>query len=123
MKGTEFAEVRVPSQAKYILPIRLFLAGVAVRMDFPAETIEDIKMAAAEACSIILSGAAPEGMLVCTACEQQDHSLLIRLTVEGEMFPSMADDISRAVLEAMADACTLNYAQGKCESIVICFKN
>lgn len=123
MKYSEFAQVKVPSQAKYILPIRLFLAGIAVRMDFPAETIEDIKMAAAEACAILLGGASPEGMLVCTAGEQEDHSLSICLSIEGETFPSMADDVSRAVLEAMSDACSLNYERGKCESITICFKN
>lgn len=123
MTGTEFAEIRVPSQAKYILPIRLFLAGIAVRMDFPAETIEDIKMAAAEACSIILSGAADNGALVCSTREQEDHSLLITITVEGELFPSTADELSRAVLEAMSDACSLSYCQGKCKSISICFKN
>ena len=118
-----FAQVKVPAQAKYILPIRLFLAGIAVRMDFPAETIEDIKMAAAEACSILMAGAAEAEALCCNTAEQADHSLRIDLCLEGKVLPGEADDISRAILEAMADECTFNYQQGVCRGITICFKN
>lgn len=123
MKEQECAAVRVPAQPKYILPIRLFLAGLAVRLDFPAETIEDIKMAAAEACSILLAGAAEDGVLLCTAHEAADHMLEIRLSIEGRQFPSIADEVSRAMLEAMADACSLNYREGVCQSISIRFWN
>ena len=63
-------------------------------------------------------------VLLCTAHEAgEQHTPEIRLSIEGRQFPSIADEVSRAMLEAMADACSLNYREGVCQSISIRFWN
>ena len=38
-----------PAKAQYVLPLRLYISGVATRMDFAVDAIEDIKTAVSEA--------------------------------------------------------------------------
>ena len=122
MNEQSLSELRMPADAKYILPIRLFIAGVAVRLDFPAETIEDIKMATAEACSILLGGVREVSKLLCVT-KEIDKGMEITLTIEGEKDPSQVDDISVAVLQAMSDECFISYKKSSVESIKVVFNN
>lgn len=114
--------LRLPSDSRYILPLRLFIAGVAIRMDFPAETIEDIKMANAEAGSILLNGAKEDSQLT-VEVSQEGRDMIVELSVDSFEDNVAVDDISSAILSAMSDECELIYRNGTCARIRIRFEN
>lgn len=45
----------VPARPEYLLVVRLTAAGLANRMEFDVETIEDIKSAVAESCILLMN--------------------------------------------------------------------
>ncbi|HET7579589.1 MAG TPA: anti-sigma B factor RsbW [Bacillales bacterium] len=52
MKGTsDFTEMTVPAKAEYVGVVRLTASGVANRIGFTYDEIEDIKVAVSEACT------------------------------------------------------------------------
>ncbi len=57
------AEIRLPAEATYVAVLRLAAAGIAARLDFTLDDIEDLKMAVSEACALVLAGATPGGHL------------------------------------------------------------
>ncbi|MCZ4498889.1 MAG: rsbW [Marmoricola sp.] len=57
------AEVRLPAETAYVAVLRMAAAGIAARLDFTVDDIEDLKMAVSEACSMVLADATPGGSL------------------------------------------------------------
>jgi serine/threonine-protein kinase RsbW len=54
---TDTVEIVIPGQPEYVVIVRLAAAGIAGRMGFSYEDIEDLKLAVGEACtSAILAG-------------------------------------------------------------------
>lgn len=51
MKPTDLIELKIPAKSDYIGVARLFISGVANRVGFSYDEIEDIKVAVAEACT------------------------------------------------------------------------
>ncbi|WP_085993419.1 anti-sigma B factor RsbW [Oceanobacillus senegalensis] len=47
--GNDFIEMKIPAKAEYVGVIRLSLSGIANRMGFTYEDIEDLKIAVSEA--------------------------------------------------------------------------
>jgi serine/threonine-protein kinase RsbW len=47
----EYIEMKIPAKPEYVGVIRLTLSGIASRMGFSYEEIEDIKIAVSEACT------------------------------------------------------------------------
>lgn len=57
------AEVRVPAETAYVAVVRMATAGIAARLDFTLDDVEDLRMAVGEACAMVLTKAAPQGSL------------------------------------------------------------
>lgn len=57
------AEVRVPAETAYVAVVRMTTAGIAARLDFTLEEIEDLRMAVNEACALVLAVAEPAASL------------------------------------------------------------
>ena len=57
------AELRLPADTAHVAVLRMTTAGIAARLDFTLEDIEDLRMAVGEACALILEGADPDGAL------------------------------------------------------------
>ena len=112
----------LPCDSKYILPLRLFIAGIAIRMDFPADTIEDIKMANAEAAGILLNSAA-DGAQLDVDVYQEERTMAVHLSIDGYNDNTAVDEISSAILSAMSDECELVYRNGTCVKIILKFEN
>ncbi len=112
--------IRLPASPRYTLPLRLLFAGVAVRMDFSVEAIEDIKMAVSEACAILLAGT-DGGSLVCLTREEAD-ALFFEMRAEGGVRGQKDDGISRVILEALADEATFTCKDGRCTGIQVRFR-
>lgn len=58
------AEVRLPADSAYVAVLRIATAGLAARLDFTLDDIEDLRMAVGEASAMLLERARPGGQLI-----------------------------------------------------------
>jgi serine/threonine-protein kinase RsbW len=56
-------ELRLPAESAYVAVLRMTTAGLAARLDFTLDDIEDLRMAVGEACALVLESAAEGGDL------------------------------------------------------------
>ena len=64
--------VRLPAEGAYLSVLRTATAGLAARLDFTLDEIEDLRIAVDEACAMLLSQAVPGGSLECGFTLGQD---------------------------------------------------
>jgi serine/threonine-protein kinase RsbW len=57
--------VRMPAEGAYLSVLRTATAGLAARLDFTLDEIEDLRIAVDEACAMLLSQAIPGSSLEC----------------------------------------------------------
>ena len=80
-------ELRLPSRPEFVGVARLTVAGVASRMSFDVEAIEDIKVAVSEACTNAIEHGCPsadcsaESIFLC--CELEEDVLVITVQDPG----------------------------------------
>jgi serine/threonine-protein kinase RsbW len=55
--------LRVPADGAYVSVLRTMTAGLAARLDFTVDDIEDLRIAVGEACAVVLPEAEPLGDL------------------------------------------------------------
>jgi serine/threonine-protein kinase RsbW len=58
-------ELRLPADSAYVAVLRTTSAGLAARLDFTLDDIEDLRMAVGEASALVLPVAEPGADLVC----------------------------------------------------------
>lgn len=58
------AEIRLPADVAYVAVLRMTASGIAARLDFTIDEIEDLKMAVSEASALVLADAVPGGSLI-----------------------------------------------------------
>ncbi len=58
-------ELRLPADSAYVSVLRTTTAGLAARLDFPIDDIEDLRIAVGEASAMVLPEADAETDLVC----------------------------------------------------------
>lgn len=81
-------ELKIPAASQWVRVARLTVAGVASRLHFGIEAIEDIKLATAEAINnaILHASVEAEGEACVTiVCESDEHGLWISVADEGRM--------------------------------------
>lgn len=61
----DFVEVKLPAQGAYLSVLRTATAGLAARLDFTLDEIEDLRIAVDEACAMLLGQALPDSALTC----------------------------------------------------------
>jgi serine/threonine-protein kinase RsbW len=59
-------ELRLPADGVYVSVVRTTTAGLAARLDFLIDDIEDLRIAVGEACAMVLPEAEPDSDLVCS---------------------------------------------------------
>lgn len=115
--------LRIPAQPEYLLVVRLTAAGLANRMAFNVEEIEDVKAAVAEACIMLMN----------QAWAIEDITLDFRLSAdlfqttvhaEGKAAETSEktendNDLSRYLLQALMDEATVQNENGFIHSITI----
>jgi serine/threonine-protein kinase RsbW len=94
--------VRLPAEGAYLAVLRMVTAGLAARLDFTIDEIEDLKIAVDEACAMLLSGAVAGAELnvAFTVGEEVLHVAVSVPTLRGEE-PSR-ETFSWTVLTALA---------------------
>jgi serine/threonine-protein kinase RsbW len=98
----DVVSVRIPANGAYLAVLRTATAGLAARLDFTLEEIEDLRMAVDEACALLLSGAVGGTDLAC-AFELDPDGLRIAVTVASRdgVLPRR-DTFAWTVLTALA---------------------
>ena len=76
----DVVEVRLPAASAYLSVLRTATAGLAARLDFTLDEIEDLRIAVDEACAMLLPTAIPGTSLTC-AFELHDDALSIAVSV------------------------------------------
>ena len=61
--STPDVELRLPAESAYVAVLRMTTAGLAARLDFTLDDIEDLRMAVGEACALVLDNASSGGDL------------------------------------------------------------
>jgi serine/threonine-protein kinase RsbW len=61
--SSDHVELRVPASGAYVSVLRTAAAGLAARLDFTIDDIEDLRIAVDEACAVLLPLADPDARL------------------------------------------------------------
>ncbi len=100
--GRDVVLLRLPAAGAYLSVLRTATAGLAARLDFTLDEIEDLRIAVDEACAMLLAQAVPG---VDLECEFELTSDTIRvsvsvMTLDGQ--PPSRDTFAWTVLSALA---------------------
>jgi serine/threonine-protein kinase RsbW len=98
----DVVQLRLPAVGAYLSMLRTATAGLAARLDFTLDDIEDLRIAVDEACAMLLSSAVPGGDLDCLF-ELSGDGIVVRVSVlsfDGQL-PSR-DTFAWTVLSALA---------------------
>lgn len=94
--------VRLPAEGAYLAVLRMVTAGLAARLDFTIDEIEDLKIAVDEACAMLLVGAVP-GADLTVAFTVGDEVLDVAVTVPTDSSDAPSrETFSWTVLSALA---------------------
>lgn len=107
MESQDKVVMTLPCKAEYVSVARLTVSGIAARIGFDIETVEDIKVAVSEACSRIISAAdAPERQFeirfdICS----QKLKIVFASNMEGIgcIFENDEDGLGMAIINAFMD--------------------
>jgi serine/threonine-protein kinase RsbW len=94
--------LRLPAVGAYLSVLRTATAGLAARLDFTLDEIEDLRIAVDEACAMLLPGAVPGGDIE-SVFELSGDTLAIDvsvLTLDGQQ--PLRDTFAWTVLSALA---------------------
>jgi len=100
--GASEIEMNVPAGGEYLSVLRTATAGLASRLDFTIDDIEDLRIAVDEACAMLLAQAVPGADLECRfelTVDAIDVAVSV-LTLDGQE-PSR-DTFAWTVLTALA---------------------
>jgi Histidine kinase-like ATPase domain len=107
----------VPADPRYLHILRTLTAGVASMLEIPYDTLDDQRIAVAEAANLLL-GLAPAATSLTLQLQPRREELRISLEAEADPVssPSEADlraGFSWTIIENLADAAELVEADGK----------
>jgi serine/threonine-protein kinase RsbW len=94
--------ITLPADSAYLSVLRTATAGLAARIDFTIDEIEDLRIAVDEACAMLLPQAMPEADIRCEFVVEETAILVdvSVLTMDGQQ-PSR-DTFAWTVLSALA---------------------
>ena len=98
----DIVTIKLPAAGAYLSVLRTATAGLAARLDFTLDEIEDLRIAVDEACAMLLTQAVPGADLECRFALEADSmrvSVAV-LTLDGQE-PSR-DTFAWTVLAALA---------------------
>ena len=94
--------IRMPAQGASRSGRRTATAGLAARLDFTLDEIEDLRIAVDEACGMLLAQAAPGADLECDFTLGEDKMSIAVSTLAAQPRPPARDTFAWTVLSALA---------------------
>jgi serine/threonine-protein kinase RsbW len=99
-------ELRIPADSAYLAVLRTATAGLAARLDFTLDDIEDLRIAVDEACAMVLPQARADSDLTCTF-DLAPTRLTVAVTAECDSpKPPNRDGFAWTVLAALTNEVT-----------------
>ena len=105
-------ELRLPADSAYVSVLRTTTAGLAARLDFPIDDIEDLRIAVGEASAMVLPEAAAETDLVCRF-HLSPGTLTVEVEVTAETADPDYDSFAWQVLSTLATSADADTAEGR----------
>ncbi|TNM47196.1 anti-sigma factor [Nocardioides albidus] len=106
-------ELRLPADGAYASVLRTLTAGLAARLDFTMDDIEDLRIAVSEAAAMVLDEADPDAVLECRF-ELAGNALALTITARAQA-PSAPDyeSFGWQVLATLADEAAIDAVAGR----------
>ena len=124
-ESDDVVELRLPADSAYLSVLRTATAGLAARLDFTLDEIEDLRIAVDEACALLLPDSVPDASMTCTFA-LADQSLAVTVTVPSRtgrvprrntfawtVLTALAGDVDTAVTEDGVVSVTLRKRGGQ----------
>ena len=109
----------MPAEGAYLSVLRTATAGLAARLDFTLDEIEDLRIAVDEACAMLLSQAIPGSDLECGFLLGQD-TMTVSVSVRClEPRAPSGDTFAWTVLSALAGSVDAQVGPGDLLTIVL----
>jgi serine/threonine-protein kinase RsbW len=100
----DIVSISLPAVGAYLSVLRTATAGLAARLDFTLDDIEDLRIAVDEACAMLLAQAAPAATLECTFELLSDAMTVSVSVVTTDGQEPSRDTFAWTVLSALAGA-------------------
>jgi serine/threonine-protein kinase RsbW len=98
----DHVQVCMPAEGAYLSVLRTATAGLAARLDFTLDEIEDLRIAVDEACAMLLSQAIPGTNLECAFdLSAQEMTITVSVIAAEPRIPAR-DTFAWTVLSALA---------------------
>ena len=111
--------VRMPAEGAYLSVLRTATAGLAARLDFTLDEIEDLRIAVDEACAMLLSQAVPGASLECGfTLGHDDMTIAVSVPCLAPQQPA-SDTFAWTVLTALAGSVDAHVGPGDLLTIVL----
>jgi serine/threonine-protein kinase RsbW len=94
--------IQMPAEGAYLSVLRTATAGLAARLDFTLDEIEDLRIAVDEACGMLLGQAAPGASLECDFTLGTDRISIAVSALSLQPRPPSRDTFAWTVLSALA---------------------
>lgn len=98
----DYVHVRMPAEGAYLSVLRTATAGLAARLDFTLDEIEDLRIAIDEACAMLLAQAIPGTDLECAFELGADEVAITVSVVAAQARVPARDTFAWTVLAALA---------------------
>ncbi|PYZ95469.1 anti-sigma B factor RsbW [Alteribacter lacisalsi] len=88
--SSDFIEIKLPAKPEYVGVVRLTVSGIANRLGYSYDDIEDIKIAVAEACTNVVNHAykntKDDQAVMTVGCGVHEDRMEIMVADQGESF-------------------------------------
>jgi len=109
----------LPAEGAYLSVLRTATAGLAARLDFTLDEIEDLRIAVDEACAMLLGQAVPGTSLECTFTLGHDLMTISVSVLSQAPRPPASDTFAWTVLCALAGSVEARVGPGSRLTIVL----
>ena len=115
----DHVKVCLPAEGAYLSVLRTATAGLAARLDFNLDEIEDLRIAVDEACAMLLPQAIPGTDLECAFdLGAEEMTITVSVAAAQPRMPSR-DTFSWTVLSALAGTVDSRLGPGETVAIVL----
>ena len=106
--------VSIPASPVYIQVVRLIASGLATRLKFTIDEIEDLKIAVDELCAYLTGSQGRDGILDLSFNVSEDSLEILGSGrfAPGERARTELTEFSRMILETVADSANLDQKDG-----------
>jgi serine/threonine-protein kinase RsbW len=111
--------VRLPAEGAYLSVLRTTTAGLAARLDFTLDEIEDLRIAVDEACAMLVRQAVPGSSLECDFTLGHDMMTIAVSVPSSEPEQPATDTFAWTVLTALAGSVDSRVGPGDLLTIVL----